>query len=542
MTDEELYDSMIDNEFSISTINQILKAKEAGYDLYNHDIRISNDKLREFRKFIMENFPPIFTHDQLREMQIGFIHGVDIFKYADEKYSKAEMEILRKGMEKGLDIELIKEFAHDERTMRIYSTALFNGFTRKDFEQYDEEEIKLINDCFKKKIDVRKYVDLGYPFKKALLLVNNLLKYKIDLSQHLTPAHNENTYEEYIKLLSKFKKEDIISFFDDRFTKEQLYAVEMALMDNHKNIQECITHISNPEYGGQKILFIGEQLKKGIKKENLEIIKNSNLVDSQYYDLRFLFTHNKFDERFFSVNIPSKYFQVIKFESKLDVDYFLDLVKKEINPGVIRDMLRLHNECCSIDEYVDKDTPIARVLLYQDCIRFIKKHNLWKDEKYLMETLDDSFKLKIAKTCIEKGVDFNKLNLNLYESQINFVINNYPHNLEISHYLTKTKNMSQMNALLKAIDEGLPQELLLIPDLDSFKYGMILQLEKFNQENERKINIMDIITLDADVKTIGKIISNLTSKDLERNLQAYADINKINKITVKPIEKTMEER
>jgi len=78
---------------------------------------------------------------------------------------------------------------------------------------------------------------------------------------------------------------------------------------------------------------------------------------------------------------------------------------------IIKNMLRLHRECCSIDDYINKETSIARTLLYEDCIKFIKKHNLWKDEKYLMEALDDSFKLKIAKTRLHIQNMFRTLKL-----------------------------------------------------------------------------------------------------------------------------------
>ena len=52
MNDNELYESLAEKGIPESDINQFLKSRHDGYDIYNYDIRISTDKLRSFRKFL----------------------------------------------------------------------------------------------------------------------------------------------------------------------------------------------------------------------------------------------------------------------------------------------------------------------------------------------------------------------------------------------------------------------------------------------------------------------------------------------------------
>jgi len=108
-TEKELYEKFIENDYEISELNQYLNAKDSGFDIYDEDIKMSFEELRNFKTLIIENLEPGFTHSQLRELKIGFLNKLDILKYANKEYSEKEMRAYRKALSLNMPIEKIKE-------------------------------------------------------------------------------------------------------------------------------------------------------------------------------------------------------------------------------------------------------------------------------------------------------------------------------------------------------------------------------------------------------------------------------------------------
>lgn len=538
MNDEELYEVMLDKGFSINTINQVLKARQAGYDIYTPDVHISNECLRDFRHFVMDNLEPVFNQGQLREIQLGFIKGIDVLQYADENYSTEEMAILRKLLEHKLDIELVKEYSIKKEDMAIYSKALRNGLTRDDFEKFSVEIINEINYYLKKKIDLRKYLNLGYDIEQSKELADIKEKSGIDISEKINPLYHHSTFIEYVNIMSKFSEYNIEKIFNPNFNKFQLNNLYYIFGAHLTDIDKYIDALSDPTYGINKTRLIEALLEKNTDEKQIKVVQDCKLDDTSYMYLTSYLRMGKvkFDERLFSDKISRDYLSAINYVKNVNMDSFFNLIEQGINPSFVPRMLELENQCISINDYIDKKTSNERFKVYDLCMRFIKQNNLWADEKYLMEFIDSTQKLETLKKCVYRKLDYKKLNFDLYSDQINLILDEYPENLEISFGVTKSKSTLQMKAILEAKTNGIKLDNLLTPNLEQFKYAFILQLEKFNLSHERQIDIKEVMALDCDIKTMGPIISKLISDDLDKNLEAYKIMASINKVEIKNIE------
>lgn len=532
MNDQELYEIMLEKGFAINTINQVLKAREAGYDIYTPDIHISNEKLRDFRHFVMEKFEPVFDQGQLREIQIGYIKGLDISLYADEKYSYKEMELLRKLIEHdSKDIDLLKEYSYDYQSMLSYYKAIRNGLTRIDFETYDLKTINFINKYLSKKIDLREYLSKGFNLEQSEELVDIKDKFKIDLSSYLTKKYRKNTFIEYAKILEEYEYDKVKILFNTEYNCQQLEKIIELMKDNKHQIDDFLRIVANEKYSTSKMELLNNLFLSQYDKKTIDAVKEYEYPDdNKFFYLNSFYLHNRnFDLRLLSDDVNVSYLKEIWLKKNLNMDFFFKMIKNDINPNYVEYMLKMEDECMSIEDYVDKHTTPKEFDMYVRCMKYIKEKNLWKYEKFIMENINERYKLNILNACVCDNLDFQNLNFKLTESQLRFIINNYPNNLELSKDISCSKDLSQMIVLLEAKSKGINTNNLLIPNLEPFKYKFILQLEKYNKEHERQVNIKDIALLDCDIRVIGPIVSDLISDDLDRNLNAYKKISEIKK-------------
>ena len=74
-----------------------------------------------------------------------------------------------------------------------------------------------------------------------------------------------------------------------------------------------------------------------------------------------------------------------------------------------------------------------------------------------------------------------------------------------------------------------PKNLMLLRNDSNMAANMIVALDDFNKNNERKIDVEEIINLNATIREKGVLISKLISSDLEDNIQGYEMLNELSK-------------
>lgn len=374
MTDKELYENLIDRGYEEQDINQILKAKEEGYNIYNIDIKITTEQIRNFRTFLKNNTETGLEHGQLREILLGWMKNLNVLEYSDKKYSKEEMALIRKALENKKDINLLKKYGTDAKSMLEISRAMGFGCDENDFKKYTIEQLKLFNDYQKKKIDIRRLLDKGFNKEQ----INYLLQFEK-------------------------KHKDFVSYF-------------------------------NKDYHYTMILHFGNFLDK-----------------YSYEQLKPLF-HPRTSLRF--------------------LDIFTELIDKKI-PGW---------EIYADPEKLEKSNLIASFFKY------LEPHEL-------IENIHNS-------------------NLKHYEyEKINML------------YLKKNCPKEQIESICIAAKLGINIENLLVENLNPQIYPIILKVEKFNQENERKIDVTQLLSVNISPEKLENITKKLMSSSLDDNILGYSQIS-----------------
>lgn len=276
MTDKELYETLVKKGYDESDINQLLKAREEGYNIYNMDIKLSTDQIREFRKFLKENIEVGMDHMQLREILLGWKKGLDVFQYCDKKYSGAEMSILRKAIENNKDINLIKKYGLDKESMLEVTRAIGFGCTEEDLKKYNITQLKLFNDYQKRKIDLRNLLDKGFN-KEQIDYILQFEKTDKNFASYITKDFHFTTIMQLGYLLNKYPYEKIKPLFHPKTSILLANTFEVLLNDNITGWEKYY----KPEFY-ERTLLIANCLKNGEDEELINQIFNSNSEDYIY--------------------------------------------------------------------------------------------------------------------------------------------------------------------------------------------------------------------------------------------------------------------
>lgn len=532
MNDNELYESLAEKGIPESDINQFLKSRHDGYDIYNYDIRISTDKLRSFRKFLLENLKPEFSHGQLREIELGYIKGIDVMQYANPKYKKEQMRILRKNMENNIDINIIKKYGYDTKSMQVIGTAL-RYVDETDIKQYKIDQLELLNEYFRKKIDIRPYLDLNFGKKqiKSILFVKKY--YGIDINKYVDYRYDPDLIEAYGKIVSKNSIYEIKNLFDPRYSIHQLKILDKEMTNSYWK------ELANPNYSCSKMLLLAKCLKEHVSRDIIDIIKDSNSIsDRRYMDIHSNIT--EFDKEhaklFFSSEINNDEYDLI--HPKTNLKLFNDLRKNGYSVNAMDAILNCEEQGIDVTPYITNKMLVHQIENIARCISLMNDYNKSDDIPFVLKSYLNENQINILEYYLKKGLDYKRIDSWLSQKQVN-QISGY-NNPELFYVVKPTFTRIQIKVCNEALKSNIPLDNLLKEGLDHGVYSIILSLEKFNKNNERQINISELVNLDLDIATMGKLASELMSNDLDKNLNAYktiADLTIKDKNTERNIER-----
>lgn len=176
---------------------------------------------------------PIFTSDQIREIEEGKHAGLDVSVYAKPYFLAVHMRSIRLGMEAGLDV---------------------SRYAKPEYDWFQMEEIRL---GMSQGIDVGIYADPRIAYDKMRIIREGLLE-----------GIYLKTYTKYFGsvmrqiLLAKKSGVNLDPFLDKGYREAELEAIRMAL-EKGLDIERYIS----PDFNGESIKEIARGLENGIEVE-----------------------------------------------------------------------------------------------------------------------------------------------------------------------------------------------------------------------------------------------------------------------------------
>lgn len=176
---------------------------------------------------------PVFTNDQIREIEEGKAEGLDVSVYAKPYFLAVHMHEIRLGMEEGLDV---------------------SRYAIPDYDWFQMEEIRL---GMEQGIDVGIYADPKIAYDKMRIIREGLLD-GIYLKTYV------NYFGSVMRQVFLAKKAgvNLDPFLKQGYREAELEAIRLALEKN-LNIEP---HIS-PEFNGESIREIARGLESGLEVE-----------------------------------------------------------------------------------------------------------------------------------------------------------------------------------------------------------------------------------------------------------------------------------
>lgn len=523
MNNNDFTKSLLNNGISAQCISQYLKALEDGFDIYNRDIKLSADKLRDFRLFLKDNFKPIFDHGQLREMQLGYIKNLDIMQYADEKYNQEAMCVLRKTLENGQSLDIVKKYGKNAKHMKEISRGLQYNLDEIDFEKYNLKQLILINEQMKKGIDARTYIDDGYSNEQ----IDTILLYKkdgINIENYITCEYEIDCIQQLALLLSKNSYKDIEQLFNPKFSSLQLLTLR-HLVETNKDWKEA----ADPNYDSFKMNCIITSIDNNEPQEKIDALKKSNFATIRYIHINNLLQHYGLSDIFLDKTITNQ--KIALLDKNTDLNVFKKLSDMNYNIENTQLILHLYKKNKDVDllEYTNNDMSSADIRLIYNCLVFTKNNNIEYDNDYIINIVKKETDLNIIQQCIDNNIDYKRINWDLSYEQKKQLIQAQIHNIDIFDDIRPEFKLTQITSIISAKSKGLSIDNLLIPNLNTEMYKIILCLENFNKKNERQIDIQEILNLNCDISKIKELTFKLMSNDLDNHINAYKEISELNK-------------
>lgn len=523
--DFEKYAKLVKKGFSPQDINQIEKAIESGFDIYNPDIWIPSDKLREFRRSLSENLDPVFDHDQLREMLIGFLKEVDFLIYASPSYTSKQMGMLRKTLEDGKDIDILLNYSTNETEMKIIYDSIKFGLAKEDLDKYSHEQLEYIMKTLKsKKADPRPLLDKGYQeYQIEKIEYSRTHSPFIDIEPFIT---KEFTYQQigllnsclkfnYLSTGPKFPEESFKIIFNKNFSTTQLEYIAGLIKSNHFDPE-----FIKPEYPVEKIRILLELKHQKEKKTIIENVKESDFSTFRYHQIgNFLRVNLEFKEMFLDKDIDDAYFRILTGNTK-NLNAFEKYAKLKFDISAV-DYLSSIEDDDPIIRYIYKGDSYRSIRLKEQILKYSKEHNLSSGEEFtIMHDIKNGDQFEHFKLCKQFGLDYRKVDIKLPVAKIKKLGYLMRDGVDITEFELEKLSLSQMETLGKAIKLNLPTKNILKCKED-YKLHVVLSIEKFNANNERQININELLAADTDTKTLGIITSYLISSNLDDNIKGY---------------------
>lgn len=553
LTKEELYKRLEDEPLQITS--QYSKAKDAGYNIYDADIKMSLEDLRNFRAFLSKNAKANeYSHNQLREIKLGFLNKLDVSKYMQPEYSSEEMRIYRKALIANFPIEKMQRFRTKEPSPEKSMQALM--FAQREGYNFDEIcnvptdlLLYMSKKKSKEKIDILPLVKRGFDEIQigTMLGKEYINPFSEKISDYVTPAFSVAQINMLGDIHTFYKYEDIKNLFDKKIAptifctiKEKVYHNKNMRMLITPNVLQKIT----PSFTKYKVELYLNGVINGLSEEYLNLIVNSKCSDERYRILSYSYFTNTdfsiklFDEKYSDANVTNAAGLITQ---RIIPDDILDLVEPlKLDKIQLNHLYRAINRRTApyigeILKYINKKTLPDEIRIKLNAVEALAKFKTVSDEE--IEFIGKNIRTNNDLALIEKfgtKVKIQEINYDLaavdFTSKTTdaFIKIEKATSSEIANKLLATLPTKLFCAIASQAAKGAEMKhLILLTPSSSMAVNMVVTLDEFNKCHERQIDVEEIIKLNATIREKGILISKLTSPILSENIEGYRMLNEL---------------
>lgn len=122
---------------------------------------------KEIQKYKEMDGGSKFNRYQMREIELGLEHGIDVSIYADSKYDWSQMREIRIGLECCIDVREYAKPELDYDKMRSVRADLILGLT-PEVTAYSEKQLRLLLHAISCGIDIEEFAGPEYDFQQMV--------------------------------------------------------------------------------------------------------------------------------------------------------------------------------------------------------------------------------------------------------------------------------------------------------------------------------------------------------------------------------------
>ncbi len=279
---------------------------------------------------------PEFLAIQMREIRLGLISKVEAQRYADSVYDWFQMQEIREGMEERLDIEKYADPSIPFDVMHQIRCGLKEGHDLSSGKHLAAGILRQVRKAFNEKIDINKYISMGYD-EEQLRQIRIALKKELDIDSHLSEGFRGPAIREI--RLGLEEKVDVSLYAKEEMNWQQMREIRLGLLQR-LNVQTYL----NTFYSWQQMREIRLGLEAGIP---VDIYSSLMYTEKDMHKMRIALSEdnshssdNKGEYRDFSLIVSS---------DEMQVSIFLNEIGKPISKDEILSALKQKNIVTGID-------------------------------------------------------------------------------------------------------------------------------------------------------------------------------------------------
>ncbi len=170
---------------------------------------------------------PYFLAVHMRCIRLGMQEGLDVSRYAKPEYDWFQMEEIRLGMSQGIDVGIYADprIAYDK--MRIIREGLLEGIYLKTYTKYFGSVMRQIFLAKKSGVDLDPFLDKGYR-EAELEAIRLALEKGLDIERYISPDFNGESIKEIAKGLENGVEVEEYAF--PEYNWEQMHEIRLGLL------------------------------------------------------------------------------------------------------------------------------------------------------------------------------------------------------------------------------------------------------------------------------------------------------------------------
>ncbi len=199
---------------------------------------------------------PYFLAVHMRSIRLGLEEGLDVSRYAKPEYDWFQMEEIRLGMMQGIDVGIYADpkIAYDK--MRIIREGLLEGIYLKTYTKYFGSVMRQIFLAKKSGVNLDPFLDRGYR-EAELEAIRMALEKGLDIERYISPEFNGESIKEIARGLESGVEVEEYAY--PEYNWEQMHEMRLGLLS-----RVDISLYKSPYYHAEQMREIRLGMENGL--------------------------------------------------------------------------------------------------------------------------------------------------------------------------------------------------------------------------------------------------------------------------------------